>query len=206
MCPAVPGDPIEDFSGLVARAAGGDRDALGRIWRAEHPSLLRYLRVRVGDRLAEDVASAVWVDVARSLGRFHGGREEFRRWLFTIGRRRSIDELRRIGRRAEHLSARPAEVPSCGDDTAGIDGLDAALQLVARLTDDQAEAVLLRVVADFDVATVAQLMGRSEPAIRALTHRGLHRLAELVGEPSPIEGNPPGAVTAEAAPTMEGTR
>lgn len=203
----MPAPRPDDVAELAARAAAGDRDALGALWRAEHPGLLRYLRVRVGDALAEDVASAVWIDVARGLPTFRGDRPDFRRWLFTIGRRRAIDELRRRGRRPEDLHGDAPEPRSPAAAADGDDGLDAALAMVRRLTVDQAEAVLLRVVADLDVAATAALMGRSEMAVRALTHRGLHRLAELVGErPSPGSGNPGDGVTPAGSAAMERSR
>ncbi|MCC6437375.1 MAG: sigma-70 family RNA polymerase sigma factor [Acidimicrobiales bacterium] len=198
----------EDIASLAARAATGDREALGSLWRAEHPGLLRYLRVRVGDALAEDVASSVWIDVARGLAGFSGGRDDFRRWLFTIGRRRAIDELRRRGRRPEELHGVDPERPAGGsaEPGGGPEDLEAALHLVRLLTPDQAEAVLLRVVADLDVAATAALMGRSEMAVRALTHRGLHRLAELVARPSPTSGNPGRGVTPTTRAAMERSR
>ena len=53
------------------------------------------------------------------------------------------------------------------------------------LPPDQAEAVLLRVVADLSVTEVAAILGRREGTIRVLVHRGLRRLAErsVVTEP-----------------------
>jgi RNA polymerase sigma-70 factor (ECF subfamily) len=51
---------------------------------------------------------------------------------------------------------------------------------VRQLSPDQADAVLLRIVADMDVGQVAEVMGRSEGAVRVLVHRGLHRLRDLL--------------------------
>ena len=39
---------------------------------------------------------------------------------------------------------------------------------------------MLRVVFDLSVAQVAEVMGRSEGAVRVLVHRGLSRLRELI--------------------------
>jgi RNA polymerase sigma-70 factor (ECF subfamily) len=52
--------------------------------------------------------------------------------------------------------------------------------MIATLPPDQAEAILLRVVAGLDVAQVADVMGRSPGAVRVLTHRGLKTLAARV--------------------------
>jgi RNA polymerase sigma-70 factor (ECF subfamily) len=52
-----------------------------------------------------------------------------------------------------------------------------ALELIRRLPPDQAEAIALRVIADLDVARVAELMQREPGSVRVLTFRGLRRLA-----------------------------
>jgi RNA polymerase sigma-70 factor (ECF subfamily) len=171
--PALPERAVFD------RARQGDKGALAMIFRAFHPGLLRYLRGRLPDA-AEDLAAQTWLDAVRNLDRFAGGAEEFRRWLFTIGRRRVLDELRRQGRREEDVTASPPDTPGGDDATVTHDDLASALALVRRLPPDQADAVLLRVVAGMDVGQVAEVMGRSEGAVRVLVHRGLQRLRTLV--------------------------
>ena len=56
-----------------------------------------------------------------------------------------------------------------------------ALALIAQLPPDQAEVVMLRVVAGLDVARVATIVGKRPGTVRVLGHRGLRRLAELLG-------------------------
>jgi RNA polymerase sigma-70 factor (ECF subfamily) len=56
------------------------------------------------------------------------------------------------------------------------------LALVRTLPPDQAEVILLRVVAGMDNTQVAGLLGKTPGAVRVLSHRGLRRLATLVTE------------------------
>ena len=60
------------------------------------------------------------------------------------------------------------------------DGLN-LLRLVAALPADQAEMVMLRVVAGLDVATVAGLVGKSPGAVRVAVHRALKSLSQDPG-------------------------
>jgi RNA polymerase sigma-70 factor (ECF subfamily) len=164
----------------IERAQAGDREALGALWRSHQHLLLRYFRGR-GSTQPEDLASQVWIDVAASLHRFSGDGDAFRRWLFTIARRRQIDAGRKRSTRREDLAADP--VVDRADDSSArafdeVGGLDRALALVRLLPPDMAEAVLLRVVADLAVDEVAQVMGRREGHVRVLVHRGLRKLAE----------------------------
>jgi len=167
---------------VIRRAREGDPDALAQLWRAYNHLLLRYFR---GKRMRDpdDLASTVWLEVATSLGRFQGGEHDFRRWLFTIAARRRIDDIRAIKRReAQAIRSRPSvpdlQSPSAGDEAERNRALDIALDLIATLPDDQADAVLLRVIGDLSVSEVAAIMRRREGTVRVLVHRGLKRLAE----------------------------
>jgi len=64
----------------------------------------------------------------------------------------------------------------------------AALAVVATLPADQAEAVMLRVVAGLGVDRVAAIMDKRPGTVRVLTHRGLRRLAERLGADARIRG------------------
>ena len=164
----------------IERAQAGDRDALGALWRSHQHLLLRYFRGR-GSSQPEDLASQVWIDVAASLHRFSGDGDAFRRWLFTIARRRQIDATRQHSRRPEEIAV--DAVAARADDSSvrafdEVGALDRAIALVRRLPPDMAEAVLLRVVGDLAVDEVARIMGRREGHVRVLVHRGLRKLAD----------------------------
>lgn len=178
------------FSNLIERARTGDKGALGEVFRAHHHLLLRYFR-GCEARSPEDLASQVWIEVAAGLVRFRGDDIGFRRWLFTIARRRYIDSVRRDVRRPEQphpdipaLSAADGAGDEAFDATAS---LERALALVRVLPRDMADAVMLRVIADLDVADVASIMATSEGNVRVLVHRGLARLRSklVVTQPAP---------------------
>jgi len=170
------------FGSVLAAAVGGDEQAFARLWRDLHPGLLRYLRVVVPDA-AEDVASETWLEVVRGLGQFTGDETGFRSWVFTIARHRALDDRRRHARRfAVPLPVELAVGWQGADDPADqvVEGLStrAALAVIAQLPHDQAEVVLLRVVAGLGVEQMARLLGKRPGAVRVLAHRGLRRLAE----------------------------
>lgn len=192
----------EVFDRAIVEARAGDPDGLAALWRAWNPGVLRYARAR-GALDADDTASQVWLDAARGLGRFEGERDDFSRWLFTIARRRIVDERRRRGRRPEIPMEQLPETTAADSRFAQSDGLATAIALVRRLPDDQADAVLLRIVADLDVTEVADIMGRSESNVRVLTHRGLRKLGDLLGATSasatrkPVTHSPAPAISPE---------
>lgn len=165
-----------------------DRATLTQLWRDWNPRLERYLASR-GAASAEDLAADVWLDVARGLAHFQGSDERaWTKWLFTIARHRLIDEARAHARHPEAIAAVP-ELPE-SDTSPETVVADRARQrdvvaLIRRLPDDQAEVLLLRVVAGLDVADVAELLGKRPGTVRVLAHRGLRRLAELIPSATP---------------------
>lgn len=169
----------------VARAQDGDEAAFAVAYRLVQPGLLGYLRGIVGDD-AEDVASDAWLEIARDLGRFKGDGAGFRGWTATIGRHRALDHLRRlkVRPRATTLEQDVLELPGThSTDDQALEALSTqdALELVARLPRDQAEAVLLRVVVGLDGPAAARVLGKRPGAVRTAAHRGLKRLARQLG-------------------------
>lgn len=178
-----------DFETLLGAARAGNPRALSALFRDTQPLVLRYLRARE-PRVAEDLASEVWLGITAKLGTFEGDEAAFRSWVFTIAHRRVADHRRKQGRR------RTDPVP--GDQLDGVAPQDTAVdaieeltaqeairRLVAPLPPDQAEVVLLRVVADLPVAEVARITGKSPGAVRVLQHRALQKLAAVTTRPQP---------------------
>jgi len=174
-----------EFEGVLRAAADGDEEAFGKLWSDLQPRLLRYFRV-VSPTAAEDLASETWLGVIRGIGRFKGNEPAFRAWVFTIARHELLDWRRRAARRGtEDLPATGLVEQAAPDDPAAtaLEHLStrAALTEVATLPPDQAEAIVLRVVAGLEVDRVAAIMDKRPGTIRVLTHRGLRRLAERLG-------------------------
>lgn len=168
------------FEPILAAAQTGAEWALSALYRELNPPLARYLSTQEPVE-GEDLTSEVWLDVGVGLTRFEGNERAFRCWLFTIARRRLIDYRRARARRRtapvplSDLTGRPD--PSAA--VAEIEGGE-ALTALRCLTKEQAEVVLLRVVAGLDSQEVAAVTGRKPGTVRVIQKRALERLAELV--------------------------
>jgi len=168
----------DEFAHTLDAACAGDEAAFVHLFRSMQPVLLRYLRVVAGP-LADDVAAETWVAVVRDLRRFTGGQDAFRAWILAIARRRWIDALRAAGRRPELVVGDVPERVASDDVFSAVEEIvttERALALIARLPRDQAEVILLRIVAGLDVATTARLVDKQTGHVRVLAHRGLKRL------------------------------
>ncbi|WP_395369767.1 RNA polymerase sigma factor [Streptomyces tubercidicus] len=171
----------------VQAAQGGDEAAFRTVYRAVHPRLLGYVRTLVSEPDVEDVTSETWLQITRDLARFSGDADRFRGWAARIARNRALDHIRMRGRRPaiggdeSELADTPGASDTAGEALEAL-GTGSTMRLIARLPQDQAEAVVLRVVVGLDAKSAAEVLGKRAGAVRTAAHRGLRRLAELLGE------------------------
>jgi RNA polymerase sigma-70 factor (ECF subfamily) len=188
-----------DLADAFERARLGDEEAFRAIYRAVHPVLLPYLRVLVGTD-AEDVAAQSWPRIVRDLHQFRGEEVHLPVRCLSVARKRALDHLRADRRDTVPPPVDVAESAGPWAGTGAIDGELAtprALDLIARLPRDQAEAVVLRAVLGLDTRSAAHVLGTRLNSVRTATRQGLRRLAELLGEkpePGPVgqRGQAPG--------------
>jgi RNA polymerase sigma-70 factor (ECF subfamily) len=164
---------------LVADARAGCPRAFEAIYTAlagQVASYLRWHRASDPDGLTNDV----FVQVHRNLATFEGDQHGFRSWLFTIAHHRMIDDRRRSNRQPPVQREIVADDDVCrGDveeDAFAILANDEVRTMLAVLSPDQRDVVLLRIVADLSVEEVARLLGKREGAVKALQHRALASL------------------------------
>ena len=189
----------------VVAATTGDERAIGAVWHDLQPGLLRYLR-SLGVHDAEDVASTTWLELSRVLADLEPPTvEALRRLLFTIARRRMVDELRRRRTRPD-----PADIDWDRDVGEADDGgLGAALEHLRSLSPAQAEVIALRVIVGMSAEEVGELTGQSAGAVRVMAHRGLAVLRQRLtqddelGQPTQIESS---GVTNDDQHTIDGVQ
>jgi RNA polymerase sigma-70 factor, ECF subfamily len=213
-------DPASDLAELVDAAAAGDETAFRMLYREVQPRLLRYLRGLVGED-AEDVASETWLQIARDIRSYRSEGVGFRGWAATIARNRALDHLRYRQRRPTVPAAAEHFVDLAGFDDTESRAMEAvamhtAIEWIATLPRDQAEAILLRVVVGLDAETAAGVLGKRAGAVRTAAYRGLRRLAEQLerepdaGLPSAVSGRSPrswsSGVTRPRPATPEGEK
>jgi RNA polymerase sigma-70 factor, ECF subfamily len=175
-----------EFESLLRAAQAGNEAALGRLYRDLNPALVRFLDAQATGS-GEDLAQDVWLGAAKGLPSFKGDEQGFRAWMFTIARRRLVS-FRRHAERRPQRGTDPAELAEMAAARQPDEELDsriltdeAVASLVAGLPRDQAEIVLLRVVAGFDADQVGAIVGKRAGTVRVLQHRALRKLAERLG-------------------------
>ena len=167
----------QDFDVVLAAARLGEGWAFQRLFESVAAPLAGYLRGN-GCQDVDAVANDVLLGAFQGIGRFVGHEDQFRSWLFTIAHRRLVDERRHRARTpdAAPLPDREQVGGDVEDDALAVLGDGRVIDLLGRLTDDQREVLLLRVVADLSVEETGRLLRKSATAVKALHHRALDAL------------------------------
>lgn len=182
---SVESNPAEEPWNLVRAAQGGDTDAFGVLYDRYVDVVYRYVLFRVGDRtLAEDVTSETFLRALRSIGSISYQGRDVGAWFVTIARNIVFDHVKSSRYRLEVTTAELAdnrEVTDGPEQEVLTDATNAELlRCVAQLGEDQRECITLRFIQGLSVAETAARMGRNEGAIKALQHRAVRRLAQLL--------------------------
>jgi len=179
-------DHVETWR-LVTAAQAGDGEAFGQLYDRYVDVVFRFIYFRVNDRaLAEDFTSETFLRALRRIGTISYQGRDIGAWFVTIARNIILDHMKSARKRLEVTTADTVE----GDqrepspESAVIDLLtsERLMEAVRKLGDEQRECVMLRFIQGFSVSETAAVMGKNDGAIKALQHRAVRKLAELVGD------------------------
>jgi RNA polymerase sigma-70 factor, ECF subfamily len=171
----------EELSRLVGAARDRDRDAVARLFDRYYDAVYRYAFARLGSVSdAEDAASETFAAMVRALPRFQFRGVPFEAWLFRIAMSKVVDVARHRSRVRPGGDALAFEL---ADDGAEPDRIFASNELrrelmasVERLPRDQRDVVMLRFFMGRSIRETAEMLGRSEGAIKQLQFRALASL------------------------------
>jgi RNA polymerase sigma factor (sigma-70 family) len=177
--------PAELPDAHLVRMAQRDPAAFVHLYDRYVSAVYRYCLGRLPVAAAEDATSIAFLNALRALDRFDQTRVGFRPWLFAIAHNAVIDQtrIRRHEPIDELAIVDPAD--SLDDRVVAIDQRQSMLRAIAQLPSDQQQAIQLR-LSSLTGPEIAEVMGRSHEAVRALQHRAIRRLRSLI---SPSMGN-----------------
>lgn len=197
--PMRPGDPpIVPMGGvrteaessliLVRRAHGGDQAAINELFARYLPRLQRWAHGRLpswarGSLDTHDLVQDTFMQVLQRLDQFvprHEG--AFQGYLRQALFNRMRDEIRRVQRRGTGApldEASPTTDPSPLEEAIGQETLERYEAALARLKDDDREAIILRVELGYPYSEIVTALGKpSVAAAHMAVSRALVRLAE----------------------------
>ena len=160
---------------LVAKAQGGDREALEALYLRHYDAVFTFVFSRVGNRYdAEDVTTQTFLRMVEQIQRFRWRSIPFVAWLKQIAFNLSVDHFR-DARRWQSC----AEVPICGVGTSAEDqaiasiGSQRAVALVRSLKPEHRRVIALKFLLSCSNAQAAVELDKTQGAVKALQHRAV---------------------------------
>jgi RNA polymerase sigma-70 factor (ECF subfamily) len=163
----------------VARAKQGDREALRYLYIRYADHVYGYVASIVRDEFeAEDVTQHVFAKLMTKLEKYEPRDVPFSAWIIRVARNVAVDHMRQ--RRAIPCEeVRELELHQGDDESARHRSLDLR-DALATLPEDQRQVVVLRHLVGLTPGEIAGQLGRSEPSIHGLHHRGRGALRSVL--------------------------
>ena len=152
--------------------------------RRYYASVYRYVRRRTRSREdAEDLTQTVFAEAVSGLDNAAGESCSALAWLYTVAKRRLIDEHRRQQvRPAQVISLDAARLEQQSERDYGVEVAGALARAIAGLPIEQQRVVVLKLVEGRRFSEIAANLGVSEEACRARLSRALRTLRARLEE------------------------
>jgi RNA polymerase sigma-70 factor (ECF subfamily) len=165
----------------VVRAKQGDREALRYLYVHYADHVYGYVASIVrDDHEAEDVTQHVFAKLMTALPKYEPREVPFSAWILRVSRNVAVDHMRQ--RRAIPCDeVRELDTRTEEDDSSRMRsfGLRDAL---ATLPEEQRQVVVMRHLVGLTPGEIADRLGRTEPSIHGLHHRGRGALRTALSE------------------------
>jgi len=173
----------ERIRALVDLARGGDTEAFGQLYDHYVTGVYRLAYYRLGSKqLAEDITAETFVRALRSISSFTWQGKDFGAWLTTIARNLITDHYKSSRQRLELVVDAVPERSDAGPgpEAEVLASLSSAhlMRAVQALPPEQRDCVLMRFMEGLSIAETAQVLDRSEGAIKQLQLRAVRNLAK----------------------------
>jgi RNA polymerase sigma-70 factor, ECF subfamily len=171
-------------SDLLSKAKAGQSAAFGEIYNQFFQKIYRFIYFRVSHKeTAEDLTEEVFL---KAFGKISSVKSDssFEGWLYQIARNSVIDYYR-----AKKTEVPLDEIENTLEYEANI--IDAVnlsqdqqllLNVLKSLTTEQQIVIKLKFIEDLDNETIAEMLHKTEGAIRVIQHRAIAKLQELIKE------------------------
>ena len=177
--PETRGGDLDGDAALVQAAKAGDAAAFGELYERYRDAIYRFCLARTGtSHDAEDLTSDVFVKALNSIDRYQDRGLPFAAFLYRIARNAAIDRSRTLKQplSVDGLLQEPASKQNVELEAVFAVEKSILMDALTKLKSEHRDVVIMRFIEGYSALEVAQLLGKTEGAIRTLQHRALERL------------------------------
>jgi RNA polymerase sigma-70 factor (ECF subfamily) len=174
---------------LVRRAKNQDQEAFGELYDEYVDPIFRYIYYKVGDfSESQDLTGQTFLKAFENISSYKMRDVAFSSWLYRIAHNLVVDYFRSASKHEsvpieEHLPVHATEGNPVETVLADMDS-DRLFRAMQKLTHNQREIVVLKIIDNLSNEQVAEIMGISVGAVKAAQKRGLLSLNRVLRESS----------------------
>lgn len=175
----------EHIDNLVVSSQNGDSDAFTLLYEEYLTSIYRFCIFRLpSQEIAEDITSEVFLTVWKNIKLYKKTESiPFSAWVFRIAQNKIIDFFRKNHETCELLEDLFVVDENSENSRKEVENFYLRKELqkaLSHIPESQAESLILKYFSDLDNKEIAQIMGKSETAVRILQSRGIKALKPLL--------------------------
>lgn len=165
---------------LIKLAKNGDKEAFSSLYKIYFVPIYRFIYLRVQNKsLAEDFTQTVFIKVYEAISDFRIENKTPLNYFFTVARNTIIDYWRKkkdLTLENPNIIAKEGQVDMAENIHNIIQREEQSkiLQnIIQYLTKDQQEIIILKFIDDLSTKEIAEIVGKTEEAVRQLQSRAL---------------------------------
>ena len=180
---AAPAPDREEERRLVILAVERDQEAFAQLYDRHVVRIYRHIYYMVNDsNTAEDLTAQTFLKAWEAIDRYKERGAPIVAWLLRISHNLTVSFLRSKRDHSEldetfldqKMTRNPEEALEQASDEKSM------REAVLKLRDEQRQVIMLRFVEEMDYREVADIIGKSVPAVRVIQHRALGNLRKIM--------------------------
>lgn len=174
---------------FIEKAQKGDSEAFAVLYDAFSKKIFRFIRLKVQEKQrAEDLLQEVFIKVWRGLPQYQQSQGTFNAWIYRIATNAMNDYFRKIYRSPDTVEL-PDNFDMALPGTVTVNPAEKALDLelsvkelkemLNQIPDAYRTVLELRYIQDLTLEETAEVLKKSNLAVRLLQHRALKKLKAI---------------------------
>lgn len=176
---------LEEEKKILNRFKKGDSEAFGKLYDVYAPKIYRFARLKVNSQeTAQDLTSEAFLKVLRYLQEERKIKERFQSLLYKITRNLIIDFYRRRSNREILVEDNLQEFSGLKNDETGEtlavkrEEIGEIKKALVRIHSNYQDIIVWYYLDELSIAEIADVLEKSEGAVRVLIHRALKALRQ----------------------------
>ncbi|HUY69854.1 MAG TPA: sigma-70 family RNA polymerase sigma factor [Candidatus Tyrphobacter sp.] len=177
---------LEDEQNLVKKLQDGEVQAFDPLYNHYLPKIFRFVLIKVGQREeAEDLTHQAFLKAWQKIDQYEPKGYSFGSWLYRIARNTVYDYYRKPGRETNKVDLETLDQISVLDENQEL-ALDQKMELaeivsaLKKIKEIEKETLILRFVDDLSLKETAQVLGKSEGAVKLIQYRAVKNLKKVL--------------------------